>query len=125
MAHKRRLGVVVIDCQVDDLSEVVGFWSEVLGREGVVDPDGKYAQFDGHEGQPRVLLQKVDHPPRVHLDIETDDRAAEAARLVALGATEVARIKTWIVMEAPSGHRFCLVGPQGDDWPGDAREVGA
>ena len=64
--------------------------------------------------------RKYDHEPRVHLDIETDDKEAECERLKGLGAKEVARLKTWIVMEAPTGHRFCLVGPQGDDWPGDA-----
>lgn len=124
MTHRARIGVVCIDCETDDLGPATEFWSAMLGMDGKVDPDGKYAQFDGHTGHPRVLLQKVDHPPRVHLDIETDDREAECARLKALGAREVARLKSWIVMEAPTGHRFCLVGPQGDDWPGDAREMG-
>ena len=36
---------------------------------------------------------------------------AEAARLVALGASEVARPNQgrWIVLQAPTGHRFCVV----------------
>ncbi len=96
----------------------------MLGMEGEIDERGKYAVFDGHAGYPRVLLQAVDHEPRVHLDFETDDTDAEAERLKALGAKEVARIKTWIVMEAPTGHRFCLVQPQGEDFPGDAKEFG-
>ena len=119
MAHRSRLGVVVIDCQTDDLTDALVFWSGVLGEKGVLDDEGKYAVFDGQRG-PRVLLQAVDHAPRVHIDFESDDKEAEAARLMALGAREVARIKGWIVMEAPTGHRFCIVGPQGDDFPGDA-----
>ena len=122
MAHRSRLGVIVIDCKTDDLSEDVSYWSAALGMKGVVDGDGKYAVFDGPAGQPRVLLQAVDHEPRVHLDFETDDQDAEAARLKAIGATEVVRVKTWIIMEAPTGHRFCLIGPQGDDFPGEAKE---
>ncbi len=114
--------MVCIDCQTDDLQEANAFWSAALGKRGVVDADGKYASFDGHEGHPKVLLQAVDHDPRVHLDIETDDQEAECERLKRLGATEIARVKTWIVMEAPTGHRFCLVTPQGDDFPGDAPE---
>ena len=51
-----------------------------------------------------------------------DDMEAECERLKGLGAKKVARIRTWIVMEAPTGHRFCLVRPQGDDWPGEAKE---
>ena len=122
MTHRSRIGVLCIDCRTDDLAEAVAFWSAALGKEGKVDPDGKYATFDGHDGFPRVLLQAVDHDPRVHLDIETDDQEAERARLEALGAREVARVKQWIVMEAPTGHRFCLVDPQGDDFPGEAPE---
>lgn len=120
MTHSSRIGVIVIDCQVDDLSEACAFWSAVLGKEGRIDPDGKYATFDGHAGYPKILLQKVDHTPRVHLDFETDDQAAEAARLTAAGATVVGTVKSWTVMEAPTGHRFCLVPPQGADFPGDA-----
>ncbi len=50
-------------------------------------------------------MQRVDHPSRVHLDIETDDIAAE-----------VARLERWTVMEAPSGQRFCVVNPQRPDF---------
>ena len=66
------------------------------------------------------VLEPVDHEPRVHLDIETDDREAECERLKALGAKEVARIKTWIVMEAPTGQRFCIVQPQSSRFASDA-----
>jgi catechol 2,3-dioxygenase-like lactoylglutathione lyase family enzyme len=117
--HHSRLGVAVIDCKTTDLTEAVSFWSALLGVEGVVDDAGKYAVFEGQLG-PRVLLQAVDHEPRVHLDFEADDKEAEVRRLRALGATEVARIKGWIVMQAPTGHRFCIVKPQGDDFPGGA-----
>lgn len=120
--HKSRIGVLCIDCQTEDLTEAAAFWGAMLGKDCVVGPDGRYAQVDGHKGHPKVLLQAVEHEPRVHLDIETDDREAECARLEKLGAKVVARIKTWIVMQAPTGHRFCLAGPQGDDWPGNAKE---
>jgi len=51
----------------------------------------------------------VDHQSRLHLDIESDDVDAEAARLEALGARRVEKVKTWWVMEAPTGQRFCVV----------------
>lgn len=122
MAHRSRIGVLCVDCKTDDLVPAMKFWSAMLGVEGEVDPDGKYASLNGHEGFPKVILQAVDHEPRVHLDVETDDQEAEARRLKELGAREIARVKRWIVMEAPTGHRFCLVNPQGDDWPGEAKE---
>ena len=55
-------------------------------------------------------MQKVKHDARVHLDIETDDIEAEVARLEALGAKRVQHVRNrWWVMEAPTGHRFCVV----------------
>ena len=87
------------------------------------DGDGRYAELETAEDEPIILLQKVGHDARVHLDIETDDVEAEAERLVALGAKKIAFIKRWWVMEAPSGHRFCVVrqqrkpfGPHANRW---------
>lgn len=126
MAHRSRLSSLVIDCQVDDLAPHAEFWSKALGKPiNSVDSegDGKYAELATEADEPIILLQKVAHPSRVHMDIESDDVDAEAERLVALGARKVEKIKTWWVMEAPSGHRFCVIrqqrepfGPHANDW---------
>lgn len=112
--HKSRLGCVVIDCQHGDLDGHATFWAEALGYE-VGERDDRYVVLHGPEREVKVLIQAVEHEPRVHFDIETDDREAERARLEGLGAREVARVREWIVMEAPSGHRFCIVKPQRSD----------
>ncbi len=124
MTHKSRIGCIVIDCKTDELSDALAFWSAALACDGKIDDDGKYAVLKSDSGDPRVLLQAVGHDPRVHLDIETDDKEAEAARLAALGAKRVEDYPRWIVMEAPTGHRFCLVGPQRDGFAEDAPSVG-
>lgn len=54
-------------------------------------------------------MQSVTHPSRVHIDIEADDIEAEVARLEKLGARRIQKIKRWVVMEAPTGQRFCVV----------------
>jgi predicted enzyme related to lactoylglutathione lyase len=115
MPHRSRLSTLVLDCQVDDLQAGVEFWSRALGKPVASldqDGDGKYAELETQADEPILLLQKVDHESRVHLDIETDDVDAEAARLEQLGAKKVARVHTWWVMEAPTGHRFCVVRQQ-------------
>ena len=43
--------------------------------------------------------------------IETDSIPAEVARLDALGAILVSRKDEWVVMQAPSRHRFCVGKP--------------
>lgn len=67
-------------------------------------------------GLPKVVVQKVTHESRVHLDVETDDIEAEVARLEKLGAKRVGDVKRWVVMEAPTGQRFCVVRPQRSDF---------
>ena len=51
----------------------------------------------------------MDHDPRVHLAIETDDVAAEVVRLEGLGAKRFRDCGNWMVIEAPTGHRFSVV----------------
>ena len=96
-----------------DLHAATTFWSQALGLH-VADPDsggiGRYAEFGDAPGGLHVEVQKVEHPSRVHLDIEADDVNAEATRLEALGAKKIAFVRErWWVMEAPTGQRFCVV----------------
>lgn len=109
--HKSRLCAFVIDCRTDDLDGAASFWSRALGRE-VTETEGNYASLEDRQSQPIVLVQKVEHPSRVHLDIESDDVEAEVRRLESLGAKRVEKVRTWWVLEAPTGQRFCVVRPQ-------------
>ena len=125
--HHSRLSSIIIDCQVDDLEAAAKFWSAAIGRKiANVDLDGedRYAEIETADDEPIVVIQKVSHESRVHLDIETDDIEAEVKRLEALGAKRVAFVKRWWVMEAPTGHRFCVLakqrkafGPHLNEWP--------
>lgn len=113
--HRSRLGTLVIDCRTDDLDADAGFWSKALGGEVVTrhEPgDEIYRGLATDPSRPKILIQKVSHPSRVHLDIETDDIEAEVARLERLGARRIEKVRHWWVLEAPTGHRFCVVGRQ-------------
>ena len=125
--HHSRLCSIIIDSKVDDLEAAAKFWSQAIGRpikSLEVDGDDRYAELDTHDDEPLVLIQKVTHESRVHLDIETDDIEAEVKRLEALGARRVEFVKRWWIMEAPTGHRFCVLnkqrkefGPHLNEWP--------
>lgn len=114
--HKSQLSGLLIDCQTDDLDAAADFWSQALGLERRPVPagheDSPYVVLKTRPNDPYVEVQKVDHPSRVHLDIESDDIEAEVARLESLGAKRIAAIKSWVVMEAPTGQRFCVVPPE-------------
>lgn len=112
MSHRSRLAGFIIDCETDDLDAAARFWSDALGWPiGALPPDESdtYVKLDDAPGGLHVEVQKVTHASRVHLDIETDDIEAEVARLEALGAKRLSAVHTWVVMEAPTGQRFCVV----------------
>ena len=119
--HKSRLGTLIIDCETDDLEREAEFWGAAPGGEVVNPrPGGRYIDLRGDAGDPHVILQQVDHPSRVHIDIETDDIEAEVNRLISLGATVVEKMERWTVMEAPSKHRFCVIGVRRDGFEKNA-----
>lgn len=117
--HKSRLAGFIIDCRTDDLDAAARFWSRALGlelRASAAAEDTGYRLLATPADQPHLEVQQVDHPSRVHLDIEADDLEAEVARLERLGAKRIAAVRSWYVMEAPSGQRFCVVRPQRPDF---------
>jgi predicted enzyme related to lactoylglutathione lyase len=121
--HKSRLGGLIIDCRTDDLEAAVAFWSRALGLEPLptVAPEDKgYVKLKTGPNDLDVEVQQVTHDSRVHIDIEADDIEAEAVRLESLGAKRVAKIRDWWVMEAPTGHRFCIVRPQRSEFEAEA-----
>lgn len=121
--HRSRLCALLIDCNVSDIDQAAGFWAAALGR--AVDPHhpgsrGNYRMLETPEDEPIVQLQRVDHESRVHIDIETDDIPAEVARLEQSGAVVVNRLERWVVMQAPTGQRFCVVRVQRPGFPKNA-----
>ena len=109
--HHSRLCAVLIDCKTSNVDEAADFWGKALGRG--VDAEhpgsrGNYRMLEAQPDEPIVQIQRVAHDSRVHIDIETDDIAAEVGRLEKLGARVVDRLERWVVMEAPTGQRFCV-----------------
>ena len=113
-----RIGSIVL--RVDDLQRQAEFWQAALGY--VRRDDGKSDDFvllgptDG--AGPNLSLDQVRSslqiPPRLHLDLYTEDQPAEIDRLLALGASEVHWDKRppdadYVILADPEGNRFCVV----------------
>jgi len=123
--HRSRINGILIDCNVGEIEAAARFWAGALGRP--IDPDhpgtrGDYVMLENRPDEISVQIQRVDHESRIHLDIETDDIPAEVARLEKLGATVDKRLERWVVMQAPSGQRFCVVRVQRDGFSKGAVE---
>lgn len=122
--HKSKLAGFIIDCRTDDLVAAARFWGAALGMDVRPFPGAegqKYMRLVDPNEHLHVEVQKVAHPSRVHLDIETDDVDAEVQRLEALGARRIEQISGWWVLEAPTGQRFCVVKRCTRDFDAEAK----
>jgi hypothetical protein len=119
--HRSKLAGFIIDCQADHVDQAAEFWSAALGLPRKSLPgESRYVQLLDPTEALHIEVQSVDHASRVHLDIETDDIEAEVRRLEALGARRVAQVRTWWVLEAPTGQRFCVVRVQSPRFEAEA-----
>ena len=112
-----RVGSIVI--RVDDLQRQAEFWEAALDyvrRPGEAEDFVLLRPRDGVG--PNVSLDRVRStvqvPPRIHLDLYTEDQKAEVERLIALGATEIHWDKRppdadYVILADPEGNRFCVV----------------
>jgi predicted enzyme related to lactoylglutathione lyase len=114
------MGGVTIDCL--EPRKLAEFWTKALDTEIDQDYDGFFITLTpkGEDG-PYVGLQRVPEERvgknRAHLDFHTDDRPAEVARLVNLGAKEIGEHSvpglTWTVLQDPEGNEFCVGSANG------------
>jgi predicted enzyme related to lactoylglutathione lyase len=113
-----RIGSIVL--RVDDLQRQAEFWEAALDyvrRDEATSDD--FVLLGPKDGVgPNLSLDnvpsKVQIPPRLHLDLYTQDQAAEVQRLKALGASEVHWDKRppdadYVILADPEGNRFCVV----------------
>jgi catechol 2,3-dioxygenase-like lactoylglutathione lyase family enzyme len=112
-----RVGSIVF--RVDDLERQTAFWAAALDYDPRTGPDDDFVLLRPKDGVgPNVSLDRVrsalNVPPRIHLDLYTEDQAGEVARLLSLGATEVHWDKRppdadYVILADPEGNRFCVV----------------
>lgn len=113
------IGSIVL--RVDDIKRQKAFWMAALDyapRDEVTEDDDFVLLRPKDGVGPNLSLDQmrseVHIPPRIHLDLYTDDQAGEVQRLLALGATEVHWNKRppdadYIILADPEGNRFCVI----------------
>ena len=108
--HRSRLSTLLIDAATTDATRSAAFWSAALGVPAAAVP-GEPQFTSLPDAIPGLItaVQAVDDDPRYHLDIETDDVAAEVARLTDLGAVEESSWNGCHILRAPGGHLLCVI----------------
>ena len=111
--HRSLLDQVCLDVGADAFEAEVTFWAGLTGWQPSVSRTSlDFVPLQRPSEQPwRFLLQRT-HDGRTrasaHLDLATDDRPAEVARLVSLGATTEQEHMRWTVMRDPGGTAYCV-----------------
>lgn len=111
--HRSRIGIVLIDHPEDNYDDTLEFWAGATGNTPVPEAEAPYASL-GRLGGLGLEAQRTGRgtPARIHLDIETDDVAAEVDRLLGLGAAIEERGRSLTIMRDPGGLIFCVVPVQ-------------
>jgi catechol 2,3-dioxygenase-like lactoylglutathione lyase family enzyme len=116
------IGSIVV--KVADIPRAAAFWAAALGyvvrgrNDAVVEPaTGWVVLTDPRRRWANLSLQRSHEPKqgrnRLHLDLYTQDRAAEVARLEGLGAArpdwKYEGDEDFVVLADPDGNEFCVV----------------
>lgn len=119
--HRSRLHVVLIDTPPDDADATTAFWAAALGSTPEPEPDSPFTVLATLAGGEVLAHQKLQSgAARLHLDLETDDVAAEVRRLEGLGARGVSATGGCVQLCDPAGLVFCVVPVQSDDFAAHA-----
>ncbi|MGH9041299.1 MAG: VOC family protein [Acidimicrobiia bacterium] len=121
---------IVIDCR--DVAVQAAWWAEALGWKAIYESPDEVVLVPGHYSEELVRTTPVEQVPpglvfvpvpegktvknRLHIDLApnlTDDREAEIARLLDMGATRVdvgqSGEVSWDVLADPEGNEFCVL----------------
>ena len=109
-----RLGSTVINCA--DMELMTGFWTRALDLVPSSQAAGDDFRVLRDDHGRRLSLQLARTPvtarDQMHLDLFTDDQAAEVERLTGLGARFVRHNQDpdddYVVMTDPEGNEFCV-----------------
>ena len=118
MPHRSRLAILLIDLPPELHDRGRSFWSAATGHPVEQDTvDDAWSSLGSFADGFHLEAQRTGTgtAPRWHVDIESDDVAAEVARLEALGAVRFADMGGFWQMKDPSGLVFCVVGIQTGD----------
>jgi hypothetical protein len=108
--HRSRLSTLLIDAPANQAAASAAFWSAALGVPTTSPPDEpQFHTLEDCVPEVVVAVQAVQAAARYHVDIETDDVAAEVQRLAALGGVEVSSWQGCHTLEVPGGHLLCVI----------------
>lgn len=107
---RSRVDQVCLDLPPSVFEQECAFWEQLTGWSPTRTGSPEFRRLDGAGMPLRMLLQRLDDegPARIHLDLSADDREAEVARHLELGAIYVHPGRGWTTLRDPAGLEYCV-----------------
>lgn len=113
--HRSRISTLLIDAPHAEADAAAAFWSAATGSPAWPVPgEEQFTHLDAVVPGLVTAVQSIGDAARYHLDMETDDVAAETQRLLALGAVEVGGWLDCRTLRVPGGHLMCVIPVHSD-----------
>ncbi|HEX4822615.1 MAG TPA: VOC family protein [Acidimicrobiales bacterium] len=116
------LKIQCVTVDAHDPAALAGWWAEALGfKVKELEDEDEVAIIPPQRGKdPAILFIHVPDDKvaknRIHFDLTPDDRDAEVARLLGMGATRVdigqSGDESWVVLADPEGNELCVLAPR-------------
>jgi hypothetical protein len=108
--HRSRVDQLTVDIAHDAWATETAFWAALTGWAVRTGSRPEFARLHTPAALPvRILLQRKEQGGTSgHVDIATDARTEEVARLEGHGAARVRDGQGWTVMAGPDGGTFCV-----------------
>ena len=112
-----RLYHIVVDAH--DPHALAAFWAATLGHQVLAAEDDEVVVGADLDAYPGLCFLRVPEAKmvknRLHIDLDPDNRDAEVARLLELGARKIdigqGPEVSWEVLADPEGNEFCVLQP--------------
>jgi hypothetical protein len=108
--HRSRVDQLTVDIAYDAGEAEQAFWSGLTGWQVRRGSMPEFARLGTPADLPvRILLQRLEEgETHGHVDVATDDRGREVARLETHGATVARTEAGWTVLTGPDGSTLCV-----------------
>jgi hypothetical protein len=107
------IGIYATSFDAADAATLAAFWAAALGRDLNPGATPESASLAATEDDHPVLFHGVPEAKtvknRLHLDLISADFETDLARLLSLGATELASFPAWTTLADPEGNEFDLI----------------
>lgn len=110
-SHRSEVDQICLDLPEDVFEAEADFFAALTGLARRNEPGSEFDRLkrtDDHLPLQFLLQRTTGRAPGLHVDLATNDRPAEVARHLGLGATKIRETDEWTTLADPVGRHYCV-----------------